>query len=374
MTNCDKKDFEWMRLALKQASLGRRSAPPNPWVGCALVKEGKLLSTGYHVRPGTPHAEALALQQAGDQAKGATCYVTLEPCAHHGKTPPCADALIHAGIFRVVIASRDPDPRVSGKGIEKMRQAGIEITEGVCEEEVSQSLTSYLHHRKTGLPYVVLKVASSLDGSLAAADSSSKWITGEASRQSVQELRADSQAILIGAQTAIQDLPRLTARSSLPPSSPPVRCVVDPMGKLAVQGPLFDMALAPTWIFTTSQCPQEKIDSWRQAKARVSLVNTAPGGLDLHEVLHLMGQEGILQLLVEGGGRLLGSFVQENLFDLLHLFLAPKLLGNGIPTFQNLPMQNISQSLNLSLYSVQTYDEDVCLTYRKKEKDDVEPS
>jgi diaminohydroxyphosphoribosylaminopyrimidine deaminase/5-amino-6-(5-phosphoribosylamino)uracil reductase len=274
----------------------RTETSPNPWVGAVVVPEGDQPATeGSTQPPGGPHAEAVALELAGSSARGATVYVTLEPCSHHGRTPPCADALIAAGVRRVVVGVLDPDPQVSGRGVERLRAAGIEVEVGVGAVEVAESLRPYLAQRRRGRPWVVLKLAATLDGRIAAPDGSSRWITGPAARLDAHRLRAESDAILVGAGTVRADDPSLTVRDT--PGRDPLRVVL-------------------------GQPPEG-------ARVLPALVHHG----ELEPLLDELGRRGVIQLLVEGGSRVAGSFHRKGLVDQYVLYLAPALLGgdDGLP-------------------------------------------
>jgi len=278
-----------MRLAISKANDARLRSRPNPWVGAVVVsREGKVF-VGATREPGNAHAEIVALQQAGDLAQGATLFSTLEPCSHTGRTGPCTAAIIQAGITRVVVGTQDPDVKVSGNGIQELRNAGISVEVGVLEHEVRSQLAAYLHHRSTGRPYVVLKMASTIDGRIAAADGTSKWITGETARKRVHELRAQSDAIVVGAGTVRADNPSLT-----------VRDVDGPSPRRIVLGKISDQALV-------HPCTQ-----W---------TGTLP------DLLDTLGKEGVVQLLVEGGARVAASFHRERLINQYIMHIAPVIAG-----------------------------------------------
>jgi diaminohydroxyphosphoribosylaminopyrimidine deaminase / 5-amino-6-(5-phosphoribosylamino)uracil reductase len=276
----------------------RASTSPNPWVGAVVVPDGdQPVALGATQPPGGPHAEVVALELAGPSARGATVYVTLEPCSHHGRTPPCTDALIAAGVRRVVVGVVDPDPKVSGSGIDRLRQAGIEVDVGVGSAEAGESLGPYLTHRRTGRPWVVLKLAATLDGRIAAPDRTSQWITGAEARADVQQLRAESDAILVGAGTVRADDPALTAR--LPGARNPLRVILG--------------------------------DPPAGARVRPDLVHKGP----LDPLLVDLGRRGVVQLLVEGGAEVAGSFHRAGLVDQYVLYYAPAFMGgdDGVPLF-----------------------------------------
>jgi len=352
-----------MCQAIEIGHQGRVTAPPNPWVGCVIVKNGKVIGEGFHRTAGEPHAEVHALKQAGAEAAGATAYVTLEPCSHFGRTPPCTNALIQAKIARVVVAIEDPDERVSGKGIALLREAGIEVDVGIAEEEAKRSLAPYLFQRKKGLPYCILKAAITIDGCMAASDRTSQWITGPEARQNAHQLRAESQAIAIGAGTATADHPALTVRESkIIPLIPPLRVLFDRSGKVNVQGSLFNNKLGPLIIFTTEKGLQIKETQWKEVGAEIHVVDS------LLQALQILGKQGILQLLVEGGPTLLSSFWKENLAQELVVYTGPRLLGSeGIPLFNTLSIKTIDKSPVLKLISTQQLGNTVKSCYQVNE-------
>jgi len=322
------QDERAMTRALEVGEHGRRTAPPNPWVGCVLVRDGVVVGEGFHERPGAPHGEAAALAAAGDRAAGATAVVTLEPCSHHGRTPPCAEALVDAGVTRVVVALEDPDPKVSGRGIARLREHGVAVDVGIGTVGAARSLAPYLHHRRTGRAYCVLKTAMSLDGRAAATDGSSRWITGPEARADAHELRADSQAVVVGAGTALADSPALTARDVVAPvERQPLRVLLDARGRVPATGPLFDSTLAPTLVVTTERADPGTVDAWRAAGAKVETVAAAGGGVDLIATLALLGSHGLLQAMVEGGPTLHGALLAAELVDRMVAYIAPTALG-----------------------------------------------
>jgi len=283
----------WMRRAMEHAHDVRRVTPPNPWVGAVIVNDaGVEVAHGATSAPGGPHAEIAALVAAGPAARGATLYVTLEPCCHVGRTGPCTDAIVEAGISRVIVALRDPDERVSGRGLATLRAAGIDVVEGLLADEVSVQLAAYLWHRRTGRPFVIAKIASTLDGRVAMADGTSQWITSEASRTDAHELRADCQAIIVGAGTVRSDDPQLTARLD--------SGVVEPLRVV--------LGAAPT-----------------NARVRPCWERTG----DLEAVLVELGQAGILQVLVEGGPTTTSAFVAQGLAQRIVWYFAPAIAGSA---------------------------------------------
>ena len=334
----DTREHDVMRRAIELARGARRHTAPWPAVGCVIVRDGEIVGVGATgPYPTGPHAEVAALRAAGVRARGATAYVTLEPCNHHGNTPPCTEALIDAGITRVVVAVGDPDPKVAGRGYARLTEAGVEVHTDVERAAAEHELAPYLHHRRTGRAFVLAKAALSLDGRVAAADGSSQWITSEAARADAHELRADAQAIIVGSGTALADRPALTVRGVAPlPARPPLRVLLDGRGRVPADGPLFDTALAPTLVVTTDHVRADVVDAWRAAGAKVETVASGAGGagVDLDAVFALLGRDGVLLAMVEGGGTLLGAVVDGGQAQRLVAYVAPTLLGtDGRPGF-----------------------------------------
>jgi diaminohydroxyphosphoribosylaminopyrimidine deaminase/5-amino-6-(5-phosphoribosylamino)uracil reductase len=319
------EDERWMDLALVHAKSGRPS--PNPHVGAVLVKDGELVATGHHERAGAEHAEVLTLRVAGPRATGATLYVTLEPCNHHGRTPPCTDAMISSKVGRVVIGCRDPNPHVEGKGIETLRAAGIEVVLGVREAQCRAQIISWAKHVTTGLPYVSIKLALSLDGRIATRSGASKWVTGVDARAKVHLLRSRSDAVAVGIGTAVADDPRLTVRDA--PGDSPLRVVFDTNLRLSVDTRLAQTAREiPTLVLSGPDAPADAEEALTGLGVEVvRLPLSTEGRLDVVTALRLLAQRGIVTLLVEGGAELAGSFLAGRLADELHAFIAPLLLG-----------------------------------------------
>lgn len=318
-------DERWMDLALVHARSGRPS--PNPHVGAVVVKNNELVATGHHERAGADHAETAAVRAAGERAAGATLYVTLEPCNHHGRTPPCTDAVIGAKIARVVVGCLDPNPHVDGGGIEELRSAGIEVTLGVRETQCRTQILPWTKHVTTGLPYVSLKLGLSLDGRIATRSGASKWVTGPDARAKVHLLRSRSDAVAVGIGTAVADDPRLTVRDA--PGDSPLRVVFDTNLRLVPESWLAQTAHeVPTLVLCG---PEASADAERVLSElgvecmRMSL--STEGRLDVIGALRMLGQRGIVTMLVEGGAELAGSFLAGRLADELHAFIAPILLG-----------------------------------------------
>jgi diaminohydroxyphosphoribosylaminopyrimidine deaminase / 5-amino-6-(5-phosphoribosylamino)uracil reductase len=359
-------DEALMGRAVALAHDARRHTAPWPAVGCVIERDGEVVGEGATGPfPTGPHAEVAALRAAGDRARGATVYCTLEPCDHHGNTPPCTSALLDAGVRRVLVAVEDPDARVAGRGVARLRDAGVDVVTGVAAAEAERELGAYLHHRRTGRAFVVAKVALSLDGRVAAADGTSRWITSAEARADGHELRADSQAIVIGSGTALADTPALTVRGvDQPPTRPPLRVLLDARGRVAPTGPLFDPALAPTLVVTTEGAAPGAVDAWRAAGAKVEVVGAgaAGAGVDLDAVFALLGRDGVLQALIEGGGTLVGAVAGGGHVQRLVAYLAPALLGTGgAPGFAFTGPPTLAAAPRWRLLDVARFGDDVRL-------------
>jgi diaminohydroxyphosphoribosylaminopyrimidine deaminase/5-amino-6-(5-phosphoribosylamino)uracil reductase len=285
------------------------------------------VAEGWHEGPGTEHAEAMALRMAGGRAAGATAYVTLEPCDHHGRTPPCARALIAAGVEAVIAATGDANPIVDGSGFRTLRDAGLAVEEGLLADEAIRQNLAFRTHVRTGRPFVVLKMASSLDGKAAARDGSSTWISGEEARADVQRLRAWSDAIVVGSGTALADDPRLTVRDpAFASARPPVRVIVDPSGRVPGDRRAFDAA-APTLVATTELAPVSRRQEWLDAGADVAVVDPTETGLSLPGLMEVLGKRDIQGVLLEGGPTLAWSAIHDGVVDQIVLYLAPLVIG-----------------------------------------------
>jgi diaminohydroxyphosphoribosylaminopyrimidine deaminase/5-amino-6-(5-phosphoribosylamino)uracil reductase len=320
-------DEAYIGRALALAERGRGIVSPNPLVGAVVVSEsGVVVGEGWHEGPGTPHAEVVALRDAGDAASGATLYTSLEPCAHTGRTPPCTDAIVAAGVTRVVSAMRDPNPIVDGRGFAELERAGVDVRHGVLAEEARRLNEAFVKHVRTGLPFVTWKMAASLDGKVAARDGSSRWITGEAARGDVHRLRAWSDAIVVGAGTALVDDPSLTVRDPGYHGRPPLRVLVDARGRVPATGDLFDDA-APTLVATTDLAPEERRDEWQEAGAEVVPFSAEGDHVPVGELVTLLGKRDVQGVLLEGGPTLAFAAIEDGVVDKVVVYLAPKLIG-----------------------------------------------
>ncbi|MBQ5759453.1 MAG: bifunctional diaminohydroxyphosphoribosylaminopyrimidine deaminase/5-amino-6-(5-phosphoribosylamino)uracil reductase RibD [Schwartzia sp.] len=352
-------DEKYMQLALQYAAFAKGRTSPNPLVGAVIVKDGRIVGTGWHRKAGTPHAEIHALNMAGELAKGATIYVTLEPCAHQGRTGPCAEALVKAGISRAVVATLDPNPKVSGRGIDILRKAGIDVTVGVCEGEAKRLMEVFLKWIVTGRPFTVWKTAMSLDGKIATSGGESQWITGDEARACGHRLRDEYDAIMAGIGTVLADNPSLTTRlnegiqkpladgrwvaaaladRNISPSGHcPVRIIVDSLARIPLDSRIITDGKSPVIIAVAPAAPAERIAALRKAGAEVLMVPADPSvpeeeaaaKVNLTRLMEMLGDKsrGITSVLVEGGGTLAFSLLKAGLMDKVHAFVAPMLIG-----------------------------------------------
>jgi diaminohydroxyphosphoribosylaminopyrimidine deaminase/5-amino-6-(5-phosphoribosylamino)uracil reductase len=350
-----------MSRALELAERGWGHVSPNPMVGALLIQSGRVVGEGWHEGPGTAHAEAMALAAAGSNAKGATLYCTLEPCDHTGRTGPCTRALVDAGIARAFVAAGDPNPVVDGRGFRALQEAGVQVHSGLLAERAHRLNEAFECHVTTGLPFVALKMASSLDGKTAAIDGSSKWITGEVARSDVQRLRAWADAIVVGAGTALADDPALSIRDSrFSKSRPPARVLVDASGRVPATGRVFD-DLAPTIVATSDRAPDDRIDEWTRAGAEVLVLPSDDSGVSLAALIEALGKRDAQAVLVEGGPTLAWSFVRDGLVDKVILYMAPKLIGGaGAPgVLTGAGSTSLSEALALKFDSVDRVGDDL---------------
>jgi diaminohydroxyphosphoribosylaminopyrimidine deaminase / 5-amino-6-(5-phosphoribosylamino)uracil reductase len=317
-----------MKLALRLAAKGAGWVSPNPMVGAVVVKEGRVVGRGYHRRAGAPHAEVEALRAAGEAARGADLYVTLEPCNHQGRTPPCTQAILASGVRRVIIATPDPNPQVTGGGAEFLAVRGVEVDVGLLEAEARRLNEAWLHHIKTGRPWVNAKAACSLDGKIATVGGESQWLTGEAARALGHRLRHRVDAIMVGIGTVLADDPQLTTRRPRGPASDPIRVVLDSRLRLPLTSRLLHLdSAAPTWVATTSQARPGTIRALEAKGAQVMVLPAEAGRVSLGALLAELGARQVQSLLVEGGAETLGTFFDQRLVNQFYFFYAPKILG-----------------------------------------------
>ena len=322
-------DREYMALALRLAARARGRTSPNPLVGCVIVKNDSVIATGYHRSAGEPHAEIDALGRLSEPAEGATVFVNLEPCCHWGRTPPCTDALIRAGVSRVVAGMIDPNPLVAGRGMGQLEAAGIQVEVGLLEERCRRLNEGFEHFISTGRPFVTLKAATTLDGRVATRTGLSKWITSEASRRKAHRLRSESDVVMVGVGTVLADDPRLTVRSGRLANGQPLRVVVDTHLRTPPEAQICDTSQANTLIYCGPDAPSSHADRLRSKGVSVEVVATSAGRVGLSAVLEDLGRRQIVYVMVEGGSELNGSLVDEGLVDRYAMFVAPKIFGGN---------------------------------------------
>ena len=361
-------DHQFMQLALRQAALGQNSATPNPCVGCVLVKDGQVVGAGFSqpagggVVQGAPgaHAEVMALSMAGDLARGATAYVTLEPCSHHGRTPPCADALLKAGVVRVVAALTDPNPLVAGQGLARLAAAGVEVSSGVLHAAALEHHKGFISRMVRSRPWLTVKMGASLDGRTALANGQSQWITGPAARSDVQKLRARSCAMLTGIGTVLADDPQLTVREFVIDRQP-LRVVVDSQLRTPVSAKLFNQAGV---LIVGAQDDELKRRALEAAGAEVLILADAHGRVDLAALLNALGLRGCNQVTVEAGGVLVGALFQAGLVDEMLLYQAPVMIGDTAKGIATLDLSDLKHKLQAKVLERRLFGDDLRLTLR----------
>ena len=359
-------DLVHMQAALALARRGLGLVAPNPAVGCVLVKDGRVIGRGWTQPGGRPHAETEALRRAGAAARGACAYVTLEPCAHHGQTPPCAEALVAAGIARCVVALEDPDPRVDGGGLAHLRAAGVDVVVGPCATAAAELNAGYLSQRQQGRPLVTLKLATTLDGRIATKKGASRWITGEAARARAHVLRARHDAILVGSGTAVLDNPRLDVRLEGLAATSPVRVVLDGRLRLPLTHDLVRRAgQQATWLITRDQADRDRVEAYEAAGVEVMTVGTdSDGRLSLQAALTALGQRGLTRVLVEGGGSVAAGLLRLGLVDRLAWFRAPRVIGgDGLPAVAGFGLVDLAEAPAFTLTDLTRVGNDVLETY-----------
>jgi len=354
-------DAHYMARALELARKGHYTTHPNPRVGCVIVSDGQIVGEGWHVRTGEPHAEVHALRAAGDKARGATAYVTLEPCSHHGRTPPCADALVNAGVARVVAAMQDPNPSVAGRGMQRLAQAGISVESGVLEGEARKLNQGFLKRMEHGLPFVRVKLAMSLDGRTAMESGESQWITGPAARSAVQRLRAEASVVLTGADTVLADNARLTVRAdelgldaeqtAQVMSRLPLRVLIDGRLRVPLDAPFFKAGPA---LVATCMAIEEQYANGPECL----IVAGSDGQVDLRKLLVELAARGVNDVLVEAGPRLAGAFAQQRLVDEFQIFIAGKFLGSSARPLLDWPLAQMKDAPELKITEIRAVGDD----------------
>lgn len=372
-------DIDYMQRALVLASKGQYSTQPNPAVGCILVKAGKVIGEGWHQKAGFPHAEREALIQAGAAAKGATAYVTLEPCSHHGRTPPCTDGLIEAGVNKVIVAMLDPNPLVSGKGIKQLEASGIEVVIGLLAADAKALNQGFIRMMEHNLPFVRLKMASSLDGRTAMANGESQWITGESARKEVHKMRAQCGALVTGIGTVLADDPSLTVRLAddelsamnlTAESCQPIRVVLDPFLSMPLDAKMLGLA-GRTILMTSREAVEtnpELVEQFYSKNAEIVAVASDNDRLDIQSILrYLSEEEQVNDVLIESGAIVAGAFIESGLVNEVHSFIAPCLLGNQAKPMFVLPSVDImADKIQLSISSIDQFGDDVRLILTPK--------
>ena len=358
-----------MAEAVRLANRGVYSTHPNPNVGCVIVSEGEIVGRGWHARAGEPHAEVFALREAGERARGADVYVTLEPCSHQGRTPPCADALIKAGVRRVVAAMQDPNPRVAGEGLERLKAAGIQVETGLLEAQARELNPGFISRLERGRPWVRLKLAASLDGRTAMASGESQWITGVAARQDVQRLRARSTAVVTGIATVLADNPAMNVRldaqqlNGVEPVRQPLRVVMD--SQLRMPATAKTLLLPGGVLVLTANGDQAAWQALRHAGAEVALVEEHDGRVSPAAALELLAQRDVNDVLLECGPTLAGAFMAAGLVDELVLYLAPHLMGDAARGLLSLPgLERMQDRIELEWMDVRQVGTDLRITAR----------
>lgn len=356
-------DRHYMKMALELAARARGRTSPNPMVGAVVVKAGHVVGQGYHRRAGTPHAEMLALAEAGRDAAGATLYVTLEPCCHHGRTGPCSEAVIAAGVAKVVIAMADPNPLVAGGGIRRLRDAGLEVIQGVMEEEAWELNEVFIKYITTRQPFTVAKVAMSLDGKIATRTGQSKWITGPEARACGHQLRDWYDAIMVGIGTVLADDPFLTTRLSAEKGRDPVRVILDSQARTPLNATILTQrSEAPTLIATTASAPLKRLEALRQVGAEVLVVNEG-ARVNLNELIKMLGQREVTSILIEGGAEVHGSALTAKIVDKVVWFIAPKIIGgrDAPGPVGGMGVGDLSVAAELERVKVNTLGSDLCV-------------
>lgn len=327
MTN---KDEKYMQLALDLAASAKGNTNPNPLVGAVIVKNDIIVGTGLHRKAGEPHAEVHAFRMAGEHAKNATLYVTLEPCSHFGKTPPCANLVKESGVSRVVVAMQDPNPTVAGRGIQLLRDAGIAVEVGVLEQQARRLNERFIHNMLTKRPFVISKFAMTVDGKIATHTGHSKWVTGDAAREDVHHIRHEVDGILVGVGTVIADNPSLTTRLSDGYGKNPTRIIMDSLLRTPLDANMINSEEAPTILVCSNEVSQEKVDLFTNKGLTVLSIEKNEHGLNIDEMLAKLYEHGITDILLEGGSKVNASFLQQGAIDKYVIYIAPKVLGGNL--------------------------------------------
>jgi len=354
-------DERWMKRALRLAEKGRGRTSPNPMVGAVLVKDGRVIGEGYHTKAGEAHAEILALRQAKEESKGATLYLNLEPCNHYGKTPPCAPAVIEAGVRRVVVGMEDPNPLVKGKGFESLRKSGLDVEIGILENECRRLNEAFCKYILKKEPFVILKVAATLDGKMATRDGDSKWISGEASRRFVHRLRDQVDGVIVGIGTILKDDPMLTTR--IKRGRDPYRVILDSRLRIPEDAKVIEISPSKTIVATTELAPKDKRERLEKKGVRILILDSKQSRVNLKTCLSRLGGMEMMSVLVEGGSQVNGAFLDEGLIDKFLLFLSPKLIGDkdAMGIFGGKGIASLREAISLNEFRMRRMRGDILL-------------
>ncbi|WP_127596398.1 bifunctional diaminohydroxyphosphoribosylaminopyrimidine deaminase/5-amino-6-(5-phosphoribosylamino)uracil reductase RibD [Paenibacillus lautus] len=359
-----KSDQHFMRLALDLAGTASGKTNPNPVVGALIVKDGQVVGAGVHRKAGEPHAEVHAFQMAEGYTEGATLYVTLEPSSQFGKTSPCIELVLNSGIARVVVAMQDPNSKVAGRGIQLLRENGIEVDVGVLEKEAELLNERFVHNMSKRRPFIISQVAMTLDGKIATSTGHSKWVTCDETQLVVHKLRNKVDAILVGINTVLADDPLLTTRLPEESGKNPIRVILDSNLRLPEDAKVTDCSVAKTWVVTKADADPERVHMLQQKGIEVLFVPVNRFGLDLHALSEMLYQRGVTDLLVEGGSEVNGSFLRANLIDKWMIYIAPKVLGGrqSFSPYGGTDLELMDDALRVKIHSVQQIGEDICIT------------
>jgi len=354
-------DEHWMKRVLRLAEKGKGRTSPNPMVGAVLVKNGKVVGEGYHVKAGADHAEIIALRKAGEVAKGATLYLNLEPCIHYGRTPPCAPAVIEAKVKRVVIGMEDPNPLVRGRGLKSLKSAGLDVEVGILEKECRRLNEAFCKYILKKEPFVILKVSATLDGKIATREGDSKWISGETSRHFVHRMRDQVDGVVVGIGTVLKDDPQLTAR--IKKGRDPYRIILDSQLRIPEDARVIGNSPLKAIIATTELAARDKIERLEKKGVRILILDSKQGRVDLKNCLSKLGEMEMTTLLVEGGNQVNGSFLDEGLIDKILLFLSPKLIGDreALGIFGGSGKATLKEAIPMNELRVRRIGEDILI-------------
>ena len=357
-------DRSYMRRALELAAGSRGRTSPNPMVGAVLVKDGRVVGEGFHAFAGSDHAECIAIRDAQGQARGATLYVSLEPCCHHGKTPPCTDLIAGAGIARVVAACQDPNPAVDGKGVDALRAAGIPVEVGCLAEEAVRQNEAFFTAVRTGRPFVIMKIAASLDGKIATRTGESRWITGESARHHVHRLRNEVDGVLVGIGTVLRDDPLLTTRLGVEDQRDPARVVVDNLARLPLRAKVINRAsMAPTYVAVSEMASPARLETLEREGVHIIRVEDSPRRISLGRLLATLGKMGLLSVMIEGGAEINASALREGVVDKVLMFLAPMLVGgtSSASAVAGDGIESFTQAVRLTDIRLERFESDILI-------------